>query len=1337
MLTSAFRIAAFVLLAIIVLLVIGITLLTLPPGEKLLTGILESKLTSALGQPVKIGSFETNLLSRIEIENLEVAAEDTAPVLRIEHVRIGYHAWPLLHKEIALEKVAINGVRVDIQRGNDGSVGIPLLDLTLADSSGVKENEQSSASFFTVSVGEIALRDAEITYRDSASRLSAALFNLSGDLTTGRDSSYFGSWSLDSVIAEFEEMPLHAGQLAATGGYRSGIVTIETLNGKIEQLDLKAHCGIALEQDSLVEGQLELKGDIQSTLQKISHAFDFPLFESKGELDLKLTAAGAFASPEYQLTAALPSISTRDFEVRDVHLTAHGSADSLHVDSLIIDGLGGNFIARGLIVLDTVPQVQAQVSLSEIDLRKLWALHSQSLSPYGGKLGGQVDLIAEDSDVFNWEISSDLRTRQTSYQGKGIRDLNASINLSQGKAQFSLEHEFLTADGSVDIRADSLRGSYDIEINDLQPLAAFAEMTTLRGSIAAQGVLSGSVDLPMASFNIQGQGISYQNCPVDRLRAEGTFSDGNIDLKSLTASGQLEEIDTLNPPLGIDDLSGGFSYDLTASGSFEHPGADLELRLTEPKYTSIKFESGLIRASLRDSMAAITQCDLHGESLKLALTGDYDLNTSEGEATVLLVDKQEGGQTGKLNARFEISDPHDLTVDASGSTLDLSLLSTLLPDSLDISGLLDFDLNFEGSMDRPNVDLVAALRHGQFENFGLDSAFTSLSFKRSLLHVDDLRAFILGEEFTANGSVELTRDSDGGFSISDRSATTGALNVPELDLRSLRPFLSESMELAGRAAVDLNWNGTINQPNIRGNCHLENGMLVLADVADSLEDLDLRITLADSVITIDSAGGIFMDAPFRAKGHISASHWERFQVDLLVDLAQIGGIHSQGFVSRDSLDLYARVDSLELDLFQELLPDLDTLAGELDCNVTVSGSPDKPVVAGYLHVRGLTLKPTGYTKGLERGEVRIVFTEDKVKLDTLILSQDEGVLIMSGEAALRQGEVVDLDLTASGSKLEIGREGEFVLRVQSSNLTYKRENDLFQLRGDVLLDESRLTLDFGAETVLPWAKSVERVETELPHFLQQTRMDVRVRDADKLWIDNNLARMRLNAELGIIGSPALPNFTGRLSIEEGYLLYLDRKFKVKNGIVYFTDPNEFNPEIDLLAETQVTSYEGIQGTTYLITIKIKGPLDQLQVSLTSEPALDNPDIVSMLTLGATRNQLTGRNGNGQSALLRRAEALTSNKISGLVGGQVESLLGLDQVSVEGNLFSPERTQGIQLLATKQISDRAKITYKTTVGQLNEQSIRLDYRLSRHFSFEGQTDRYGTARISFKYGLLFK
>ena len=89
--------------------------------------------------------------------------------------------------------------------------------------------------------------------------------------------------------------------------------------------------------------------------------------------------------------------------------------------------------------------------------------------------------------------------------------------------------------------------------------------------------------------------------------------------------------------------------------------------------------------------------------------------------------------------------------------------------------------------------------------------------------------------------------------------------------------------------------------------------------------------------------------------------------------------------------------------------------------------------------------------------------------------------------------------------------------------------------------------------------------------------------------------------------PEQIHLLGNVTAEEGYLLYLDRKFVVKQGQLDFADPGRINPVIDLNSMARLEIDQTLENVPYEITLQVKGSLDQAKVDLTSVPALDKPN----------------------------------------------------------------------------------------------------------------------------------
>lgn len=1329
---------------LIALILIFLVLLALPPGESILKGVVESQLSQSLGQEVAIGKLRTNLLSTVDLTDLKVAsrsANDTTSVLQIDKIKVEYSLWSLLQKNISLERVNITGARISVVRDSSGNFNVVLLDSLTQGESPASGTTAESESGFQITLGNVVVNELYANYRDDVFGMQGSLLRVTVDVNSNQANGYSGQLVVDSTNLVYDGNALGSGSVAASGNWRDQILTLDSILIAFDSLQLRGRGAFPLNDSAGIDFNATVAGDPNDLLNRFRASFQLPAIDVAGPLSLDANIYGTMTAPVLRAHLTMPATKTGRYLIDGADLAARWQNDSLTIDSLGVAAFAGEINANGSVVFDSIPQVALDMELSGLDIRHLWTTFSDTASPYSGKLSGKVALTGDGSDPLGWDATAQFKTAQTSYQHKHIADLDANVTLHQGTATIDLTHEFLNAHVKALATTDSLRGTFSADIKRLRPLAEFLNVRELTGSLKAEGSLSGSIDSPVIVLDAQGENLSYQNFPIDEFKAKVTYRDSAVYIGSLIASGAVDEIDPAKPPFELLLLSGGFKYDLSLSGYLDQLSGTCEATLTDPAYSNVKFDYGHMVAAIDGAHLTLSESELRRESVTLQLEGKYDLDLSKGQLTLVARSIEDDsdvatGDAGRVSADFDISNLKHMMITSRGDSIQLALLNVVMPDSATAHGLLNYQLNFSGSTSNPDLSLTVEIKSARYAQMLLDSASAALSLKERILDLNDLTAFISGQKLTAAASATMTTDSSGALAIDEQSRVTGHVQIPEVDLTMLQPFLPEATQVSGGGSLNLNWNGTLADPNISGHCSLEGVNLVLGPEMDSVTSINLELSLADSVVSVDSAEGLYHRQPFHIVGTVLARSWKDFRADLTANFADIGSVRGYGTFSASEMDLTASADSLDLSVLLPFLPDLDTLSGRLDTRITAKGDFENPQVRGRLHISGLAFKLAEFSQGVENGVASMYFAGDTIRLDTLLLRQGDGFVSANGTAAVAQGSLKDINLSFAADDIKFGVADEYTIEVDTAQLTYSKEKDLYFVRGNIVLGDSRLTMNLEPESILPWAQTMVREQSALPSFLQQTRFDFRIKNSDQLWVDDNLAHIRMRADMGVIGTPDFPNFTGRLSVEEGYLLYLDRKFQVSEGVVYFTDPSKLNPDINLKAQTQVTSYQGIQGETYLITISVQGKLDQLQVQLTSDPVLDNPDIVSMLTLGATRSQLTGKEG-GQTVLLRRAETLTSNQISGFVGGRFESLLGLDKVSVEGNLFSPERSNGIQLLAAKQITNRARVTYTTTVGQLNEQSIRLDYKLSHHFSFEGETNRQGVARISFKYGLLFQ
>jgi autotransporter translocation and assembly factor TamB len=591
------------------------------------------------------------------------------------------------------------------------------------------------------------------------------------------------------------------------------------------------------------------------------------------------------------------------------------------------------------------------------------------------------------------------------------------------------------------------------------------------------------------------------------------------------------------------------------------------------------------------------------------------------------------------------------------------------------------------------------------------------------------------------GKIQLREPGENRFSFTGNNFFDLSAEGDEIDLRILNPFLTSGMQIAGKSSYRFGINGDFNNPHVKGELNIQSGEFKYDEISPAVTGIEADINVQDSSLSFERFNGRIRNTPFSLNGKIAAMQNQGFKSDLHLSTSGREMIRSVGTIAENDINFNLRIDQFDLSYLQPFLPDVKNLNGLINSDIKVRGSFSRPELKGTLKITAISFQPNMINTTLNNGMMTINFEGDQIELDSLYLALNGGSISGSGNFIIENSEVLPIDVQTRFQNVKLDKPGEYLLTVNSALINYKRQSNQYLLDGDIILGESRLLYNFKPQAILPFTKQVEQPVQTPSAIMKQTRINVRIRESENIWVDNNLARIRLHSEVEFIGSMAQPNIGGRVSVEEGYLLYLDRKFQMERGTIDFVDPNRLNPIVDLEAKTSVTTYERLEATPYDITLRITGALDQAKVELISTPPLDRSDILALLTVGATRKQLTGKSSGGGEVsttqiLEQRIQTLSSKIISGYAGRTIEKLFGLEDVSVQGNIFNSQKG-GPQLVASKRISDSAKLTYTTRVGHLNEQGIRLDYRLTKRFSFEGQTDQEGESSLSIKYNMKFK
>jgi len=140
-----------------------------------------------------------------------------------------------------------------------------------------------------------------------------------------------------------------------------------------------------------------------------------------------------------------------------------------------------------------------------------------------------------------------------------------------------------------------------------------------------------------------------------------------------------------------------------------------------------------------------------------------------------------------------------------------------------------------------------------------------------------------------------------------------------------------------------------------------------------------------------------------------------------------------------------------------------------------------------------------------------------------------------------------------------------------------------------------------------------------------------------------------------------------------------RKFRIAEGSVSFNGPLE-EMMMNMSAEYEVQSRLNPGQPEVVITLTISGRLDDLELTLSSDPPLENTDIVSYIATGRPASESLQFSQNAMNN--QRLVGIAASQLAGVVEGIAAEGLGLDVVDIQ-----QDGLKGTRLTAGKYVSPR--------------------------------------------------
>ncbi|HEY0460160.1 MAG TPA: translocation/assembly module TamB domain-containing protein [Pyrinomonadaceae bacterium] len=401
-------------------------------------------------------------------------------------------------------------------------------------------------------------------------------------------------------------------------------------------------------------------------------------------------------------------------------------------------------------------------------------------------------------------------------------------------------------------------------------------------------------------------------------------------------------------------------------------------------------------------------------------------------------------------------------------------------------------------------------------------------------------------------------------------------------------------------------------------------------------------------------------------------------------------------------------------------------AGLADVNVRLTGSNQTAHLNGTAEMQNASASAFIGSERIsfERLKGRAIFTANQVQIDNLTGFLGGGKFTASGGAMI--GDNLQLQafrvgltgtnvtvplpknfLTTGDAQIEInGRRNGAQLstfiggRIDAKRSLYSQNIDLADVIGG--RSEGTLTQSSGGSGNSTFG---------------DINLDLTVEGRNALVVRNNIADLTASLNLRVTGDLDAPQVEGRITASGGTLFYRNDRYEVQRGeLVFPPNTNGINPVINLRAETEISGYQ--------IFVNLNGPLtetENLQAVLTSNPALPQQDVVSLVTTGNLASNEGGISPLAQSGISTAAEILTDQIINKPIAKATDKLFGLNKFQLDP-IISGQRNPGARLTVGRQINRNLAVTYSTNLSEDQNQVLAVEYRVSNRLSFVAQYEQ---------------
>jgi translocation and assembly module TamB len=411
-----------------------------------------------------------------------------------------------------------------------------------------------------------------------------------------------------------------------------------------------------------------------------------------------------------------------------------------------------------------------------------------------------------------------------------------------------------------------------------------------------------------------------------------------------------------------------------------------------------------------------------------------------------------------------------------------------------------------------------------------------------------------------------------------------------------------------------------------------------------------------------------------------------------------------------------RAQSTSLTGLPLFVPEIDRSSGILDAALKVGGTLGEPRFDGEFHVRDGRFDL--YRTNLQLSGLTL---DGRFVGDELVFEGSgktaKGTLGLDGRFTWPDG-VMTGQMRLKGHELKVADTPDFRV-VASPDLLFTAGADGFEVTGEVLIPMARIT-PRDLSTTVGTSDDERIVGTEAgddsPSTLGRVRSRIHVVLGDNVRVDSWGLKARLEGAVTVVTQPDdVARGDGAIRVASGEYKAFGQFVKIRRGELRYNMTPLNAPTLDLVADREIKSED------IVVSINVRGTLDQPFITLSSVPAMPENEALSYLLTGRSINTLQ----SGEAASLDRAAQSLAVSGGGLLLGSLGTRYGIDEVTVEQT-----GDDDTSVVLGKYLSPKLFVSYGISIAEAIN-TIKLRYTLNDRWALKAEAGLQQSADVEYR------